>query len=155
MEILHQLGQLFLKSVPTIIIVLLFYAFMRWAFFGPIQNAMAERTARIEGARAEAAQAEASAREELDSYNESLRKARAEIYAQQEKDRRAALDDRAKLMKSARMRAQEEVDAGKKKIAAEVAAARRQMDQEIPALAAQIARKILEISAPLPGGPAR
>ncbi len=155
MEILHQLGQLFLKSVPTIIVVLLFYVFMRWAFFDPIQKAMAARGARIEGARVEAAQAEASARQELDFYNEALRKARGEIYAEQEKARQAVLDDRAKLMKSARMRAQEEVDAGKKKIAAEVAAARMQVERDSPELAAQIVQKILHNPSPLRGGTAR
>ena len=49
MEIAHQLGKLFLGALPTVIVVLLFYYFMRWAFFGPIQKAMAERNARIEG----------------------------------------------------------------------------------------------------------
>jgi hypothetical protein len=41
MEILRQLGDLFLQAVPTVIIVFLFYVFMRWAFFTPIQKAMA------------------------------------------------------------------------------------------------------------------
>ena len=77
MEILHQLGELFLEAVPTVVIVLLFYVFMRWAFFGPIQKTMAERDARIEGARREAAAVEAEAKQELDTYNEALRKARA------------------------------------------------------------------------------
>ena len=54
MELLHQLGELFLQAVPTVIIVLIFYFFMRWAFFGPVLKAMAERTTHIEGARAEA-----------------------------------------------------------------------------------------------------
>ena len=62
MEILHQLGELFLAAVPTVIIVFLFYFFMRWAFFTPIENAMAERSAKIEGARAEAARIVAPAR---------------------------------------------------------------------------------------------
>jgi len=61
MEILRQLGDLFLQAVPTVIIVFLFYVFMRWAFFTPIQKAMAERSAKIEGARAEAAAVEAAA----------------------------------------------------------------------------------------------
>ena len=59
MEILQQLGELFLEAVPTVITVFLFYLFMRWAFFGPIQKAMAERSAKIAGARAIAAEVEA------------------------------------------------------------------------------------------------
>ena len=155
MEILHQLGELFLEAVPTIVVVLLFYAFLRWAFFGPIQKAMAERAAKIEGARAEAVSVEAAAKQELDTYHEALRKARAEIYAEQEAARQAALDERAKLLKVMRSRSQEEVAAAKKRIAADVAAARAEIELQAPALASQIARAILDKPSSLRGGAAQ
>jgi F0F1-type ATP synthase membrane subunit b/b' len=151
MEIAHQLGRLFLGAVPTVIVVLLFYFFLRWAFFGPIQKAMAERSARIEGARAEAAAAEAGAKQELDSYHGALRKARAEIYAEQEQQRQEALDNRAKLIKAMRSRAQEDVHAAKKRIAEELAAARAGVERDAPTLAGQIARAILGKPSPLRG----
>jgi F-type H+-transporting ATPase subunit b len=155
MEILHQLGELFLEAVPTIIVVLLLYAFLRWAFFGPIQKAMAERSARIEGARAEAASVEAEAKQELDAYHEALRKARAQIYGEQEAARQAALDERAKLLKAMRSRSQEDVAAAKKKIAADFAAARAEIERQTPTLADQIARAILDKPSSLRGGAAR
>jgi F0F1-type ATP synthase membrane subunit b/b' len=151
MEILQSLKELFLAATPTAIIVFLFYLYMRWAFFGPILKAMAERRARIEGARAEAAAAESAARQELDSYNEALQKAKAEIYGEQEASRQAVLDERAKLLKGMRARAQEEVLAAKKKIADEVAAARAQIERETPELAAVIARTILKGPSPSRG----
>src|ERR1700722_3870940 len=143
MEILHQIGELFLQAVPTVVIVLLFYFFLRWAFFAPIQKAMAERQARIEGARAEAAAVEAEARQELDTYNEALRKARVEIYGQQEALREAALADRAALLKAMRARTQEDVAVAKKRIAEEAAAARAEIERQTPALAEEIARAVL------------
>ncbi len=152
MEILHQLGELFLEAVPTVVIVLLFYFFLRWAFFQPIQKTMAERAARIEGARTEAAAVEASAKQDLDSYNEALRKARAEIYAEQEAARQGALDERAKRLKATRARAQEDVNAAKQRIAADLAAARTEIERQTPALAGDIARMILERPAPPSGG---
>jgi F-type H+-transporting ATPase subunit b len=155
MEILHQLGELFLEAVPTVVIVLLFYVFMRWAFFGPIEKAMAERETRTEGARAEAASVEAQAEQELDTYQDALRKARAEIYAEQEAARQAALDERAKLLKVMRSRTQEDVAAAKKKIAVEVAAARAEIERQAPALANQIARTILDKPSSWSGGAAR
>jgi F-type H+-transporting ATPase subunit b len=155
MEILQQLGELFLEAVPTVVIVFLFYLFMRGAFFGPIQKAMDERRARIEGARAEAARIEAEARQELDAYNESLKKARAQIYAEQEVARQAILDERAKLLKAIRSRSLDDVAAAKKKIAAELAAARTDVERQAPALAAEIARTILERPSPLRGGAGR
>jgi F0F1-type ATP synthase membrane subunit b/b' len=155
MEILQQLGELFLEALPTVIIVFFFYLFMRWAFFGPIQKAMAERSARIEGARAEAAKVVAEARQELDAYNEALKKARGEIYAEQEAARQAVLEDRAKLLKAMRSRAMEEVAGAKKKIAAEFEAARAELERQAPELAGQIARAILENPSPLRGGAPR
>jgi F-type H+-transporting ATPase subunit b len=151
MDILQKLGDLFLQAVPTVVIVFLFYLFLRWAFFAPIQKAMAERAAKIEGARAEAAKLEAEAKQELDSYNEALRKARGQIYVEQEQVRQAVLDERARLLKAMRARAQEEVDAAKKKLASDVAAARTELERQAPALAAEIARAILE-HRPLRGG---
>jgi F0F1-type ATP synthase membrane subunit b/b' len=155
MEIAHQLGKLFLGSVPTVIVVLLFYFFMRWAFFGPIQKAMAERNVRIEGARAEAAAAEAGAKQELDTYHEALRKARAEIYTEQELKRQEALENRAKLIKAMRSRALEDVNAAKKRVAEELAAARAEVELDAPILAGQIARAILEKPSTLRGGSGR
>ncbi len=155
MEILHSLGELFLEAVPTIIVVLLFYVFLRWAFFAPIQKAMAEREARIEGARKEAAEVEAAAKQEMDTYHEALRKARAEIYAEQEAARQTALENRSKLLKTMRTRAQEEVAAAKKRIDAELAAARAQVESDAPALAGEIVRTILEKPSQLRGGAAR
>ena len=144
MEILRQLRDLFIQSIPTIIIVLIFYHFLRWAFFGPIQKAMAERTAKIEGARAEAAAARADAEKDLDTYNEAVRKARGEIFAQQEQARQVVLDERARLLKAMRGRVQEEVAEAKKRIAGEVAAARKDVEAQVPALAGEIVRGILE-----------
>jgi F0F1-type ATP synthase membrane subunit b/b' len=155
MVILHQLGELFLEALPTVFIVLIFFVFLRWAFFRPIQKALAERESRIEGARAEAAAAEAAARQELDTYRDALRKARAEIYAEQEASRQAALDGRAKLLKAMRSRTQEDVTAAKKRIAQEVAAARAQVELQVPALASEIARMILEKPPSLGGGSTR
>jgi F-type H+-transporting ATPase subunit b len=143
MEIVHQLGKLFLGAVPTVIVVLLFYFFMRWAFFSPVMKAIAERNRLIEGARAEATAAEAGAKQELDSYHDALRKARAEIYAEQEAARQEALDNRAKLLKAMRSRAQEDVNAAKKRIAAELESARAEVERSTPELASQIAQAIL------------
>jgi F-type H+-transporting ATPase subunit b len=155
MDILHQLGELFLQAVPTVIIVFLFYLFMRWAFFTPIQKAMAERDAKIEGARREAAEVEAAARQDLENYNDALRKARAEIYAEQEVARQAILAERTKNLKAMRSLAQKEVGEAKKQIASELAAARTELERQTPELAGEIVRNILEKPVSLQGGPGR
>jgi F-type H+-transporting ATPase subunit b len=152
MDILRQLGELFLQSLPTVVLVFLFYLFLRWSFFGPIQKAMAERAARIEGARAEAARLEAEAKQELDTYNQRLNEARRRIFVEQEEARHATLDERARLLKAMRARTQEEVAAAKLTIAAEIAEAQREMESQVPQLASQIARAILKGPSQLGGG---
>jgi F0F1-type ATP synthase membrane subunit b/b' len=151
MEILHQLAELFLQAVPTVVIVFLFYLFMHWAFFTPIQKAMAERDAKIEGARREAAALEAEAGKELQDYTERLRKVRGELYAEQEAARQVVLDERARLLKAMRSRALEEVADAKKKIAAEQVSARHEVESQTDSLAAEIVRVILENPSPTQG----
>lgn len=155
MEILRQLGNLFLQAVPTVIIVFIFYLFMRWAFFTPIQKAMAEREAKIDGARKDAAAVQAAANQDLQNYDEALRKARAEIYAEQEQARQAILQERSKNLKAMRSLAQKEVAEGKKKIDAEMAAARKEIEASAPAMAAEIARSVLEKPLSLQGDGSR
>jgi F0F1-type ATP synthase membrane subunit b/b' len=155
MDILQQLGDLFLQAVPTVVIVFLFYLFMRWAFFTPIDKAMAERDSKIEGARREAAAIEEAARQDLENYHEALRKARAEIYAEQEAARQAILDERAKNLKAMRTLAQKEVAEAKKRIAVELAAARAEVERQTPELAGKIVQTILENPFSLQGGSGR
>ena len=154
-EIVHQLGELFLQAVPTVLIVLAFYVMLRALFFKPLLAVMAERDARTVGARKAAAAAEAAAAEKVKQYQEALKKARAEIYAEQEAARQSVLEDRAKLLKAMRSRAIEDVAAAKKKIAAEFEAARLDLERQAPELAGQIARAILENPSPLRGGAPR
>jgi F-type H+-transporting ATPase subunit b len=141
--ILDRIGALFLQAVPTIILVLLFYAFLRSQFFGPLLKVMAERQARTEGARRAAEQSQAAAQEKIRAYQEALKKARAEIYVEQEAARRAAIEERTELIRQTRNRANDEIQAAKQVIAGEVARARAELEKESAALAKDIARVIL------------
>jgi F0F1-type ATP synthase membrane subunit b/b' len=142
-EIFSQLGDLFLSAVPTVIIVLLFYFFLRWSFFGPLERVLAERHKRAEGARQEAEAARAAVREKLRVYNDALRKARAEIFAEQEAIRNRVLDERQAAINAARLAEQLDLQAAKKVLAAEVEAARAQLEQSSAVLAGEIAEAIL------------
>jgi F-type H+-transporting ATPase subunit b len=151
MEILHQLAELFLEAVPTVVIVFLFYLFLRVSFFKPLQNAMDERTRRIDGAKAEAAAAQAAAKDEMARYHDALKKARAEIYAEQDAKRQVTLEERSRVLRAVRSRAQESIQGAKERIATEFAAARGEIEKQAPALANDIARMILEGAGPSAG----
>jgi F-type H+-transporting ATPase subunit b len=149
-EIFNQLGELFLAAVPTVLLVFLFYFFLRWSFFTPMQRVLAERHARAEGARQQAEAARAAAQEKLRTYHEALRRARIEIFAEQEAARRRVLEERQAAVQAARLAAQRDLQAAKMALAAEVEAARSQLEQSSNELAREIAEALL---AGRPSGP--
>ena len=144
MELLQQIGEFVLQALPTVILVFLFYLFLKANLFRPLEKVMAERSARIEGARKEAEASQAAAQEKVRAYQEALKKARAEVYAEQEAARRAVLEERAALVRSTRNRANEKIRAAKDTIAREVTTARAQLEKESQSLGAEIVRAILE-----------
>jgi F-type H+-transporting ATPase subunit b len=154
-EILNQLGDLFLSAVPTVILVFLFYLFLRWSFFGPLERVLSERHKRAAGARQEAEAKRVSVQEKLRAYDEALRRARGEIFAEQETARRRVLEERQAAVNAARTAAQQELQAAKKALDAEVEAARVQLEQSSGALASEIAESILAGSPSSPAGPRR
>ena len=153
-EIVQQLGELFLQAVPTVLIVLAFYLILRSLFFKPLLQIMAERDSRTAGAQKAAETAQAAAGEKVKQYQDALRKARAQVYAEQEAARKNLLDERAALLKAARARAADEVKAAKEGVAKELAAARRDVEATVAQLSAEIARRMLQNS-PRPGTPMR
>src|SRR5215470_8816631 len=115
-EIVHQLGELFLQAVPTVLIVLIFYIVLRFLFFKPLLAVMAERDARTAGAQKAAVAAQAAAAEKVNQYQEALKKARAQVYAEQEAARKKLLDERAAQLKDARAAAGKQVASAKDQI---------------------------------------
>jgi F0F1-type ATP synthase membrane subunit b/b' len=155
MEIVHQLGELFLQAVPTVLIVFLFYLFLRANFFKPLERVMAERRERTIGAQRAAEASQAAAAEKVRAYQEALKKARGEIYARQETARQKMLEERTARIRESRERASGEVRAEKGRISRELAAARTDLETAIAQLGGEIARAILERRPPQPARGAR
>jgi F0F1-type ATP synthase membrane subunit b/b' len=153
-SIVHQLGELFLQAVPTVLVILLFYFILRGLFFKPLLAVMAERDARTMGAEKAAEAAQVAAAEKVKQYQEALRQARGQVYAEQEAARKKLLEERAAQIKEARTRASAEVSAAKTRVAAELAAARRDVEGTVAQLSAAIAQRILQ-TPPRPGAPVR
>jgi F-type H+-transporting ATPase subunit b len=142
--IVGQLGELFLQAVPTVLIILLFYIILRTLFFKPLLQVMAERDSRTAGAQKAAEAAQAAAAEKVKQYQDALKQARGQVYAEQEAARKQLLDERAAQLKEARAKASGEVGAGKERIARELAGARRDIEATVGQLSAEIARRILQ-----------
>src|SRR5215472_1662297 len=108
----HQLGELFLGAAPTVLIILIFYFILRALFFQPLLKVMAERDARTVGAQKAAEAAQAAAAEKVKQYQEALKQARGQVYAEQEASRQKVLDERAAQLKDAHGKASAQVGAG-------------------------------------------
>jgi F-type H+-transporting ATPase subunit b len=144
MDIVHQLGELFLGALPTVVLILIFYLILKSLFFKPLLAVMAEREARSIGAQKAAEAAQTAAAEKVKQYQDALRQARGRIYAEQEAARKKLLDERAALVKEARGHAAAEVASAKERVAAELAVARRDMEPGIAQLASEIATRVLQ-----------
>jgi F0F1-type ATP synthase membrane subunit b/b' len=152
--IVGQLGDLFLQAVPTVLIILLFYFILRAIFFKPLLQVMAERDSRTAGAQKAAETAQAAAADKVRQYQDALRQARAQVYAEQEAARKQLLDERAAQLKEARTKASREVTTAKARVDRELAAERRNLEASINQLSAEIARRILQ-APPRPDAPPR
>ncbi|MFQ5927942.1 MAG: ATP synthase F0 subunit B [Terriglobia bacterium] len=149
-KLLSQLGELFLGAVPTALLVLFLYFFLRWSFFRPLERVLAEREALTSGTRKATEQLLADVEARTQQYEDNLRQARAAIYREQETLRRQALEDRARILRAAREQANQVIRDAKTQLLADVEAARRDLDRESQRLAGEIARTLL---APASHGP--
>jgi F-type H+-transporting ATPase subunit b len=143
-ETLHQLGELLLGAVPTVILLTLLYALYTAIVHKPLQRVLAERRSKTEGAveksRADIAAAEARTTE----YEQKLRAARAAIFQAQEARRQTVLQARAHALQAARVRTQTQVQAAKRDIENDRAAAEKGLSAEVAALAQEIVRRVLQ-----------
>jgi F-type H+-transporting ATPase subunit b len=143
-ETLHQLGELLLGAVPTVILLALLYALYTAIVHKPLQRVLAERRSKTEGAveksRADIAAAEARTTE----YEQKLRAARAAIFQAQEARRQTVLQARAHALQEARGRTQAQVQAAKRDIENDRAAAEKGLSAEVAALAQEIVRRVLQ-----------
>lgn len=143
-QTLHQLGELLLGSVPTVILLALLYALYTQIVHKPLQRVLAERRSKTEGAieksRADISAADARTAE----YEQKLREARAAVFRAQEAKRQAAVQARANAVNEARKRAQEEVQAAKQDIEADRVAAESTLQKDVATLAQDIVRRVLQ-----------
>jgi F-type H+-transporting ATPase subunit b len=143
-QTLHQLGELLLGAVPTVILLALLYALYANLVHRPLGRVLEERRSKTEGAveksRADIAAAEARTTE----YEQRLREARATVFKAQEARRQAALQARAAAVAEARTRAQAQVQTAKKDIENDRETAQAGLQAEAAGLAREIVRRVLE-----------
>lgn len=143
-QTLHQLGELLLGSVPTVILVALLYALYTSIVHKPLRRVLDERRNKTEGAIEKSKADIAAADARTSEYEQKLREARAAVFRAQEAKRQAALQARSNAVAAARTKAQSQVQAAKADIESDRAAAEQGLQGEAATLAQEIIRRVLQ-----------
>lgn len=121
-----------------------FITLMKPLLFDPLLKVFEEREKRTEGAKEEARAMDAEAGELLQKYESELAKVRREAGLERERLRAETAKVEARIMEEARVETAKIIEAGNARITAEVAQLRKELEAGKPALAREIAARILE-----------
>lgn len=143
-ETLRSLGGLLLKAIPTIVLLLIVHFYLKRMFFGPLREVLAKRREATEGARKSAEALVAQAAEKSAALEAALRKAREEVYREQEETRRRWISEQTEQLEETRRNSRDLIHQAKQQLDAETAAAKRELTATTAALADRIAQSLLE-----------
>jgi F-type H+-transporting ATPase subunit b len=153
-QTLHALGGIFVKAIPTVLLLVFLHFYFKLMLFGPLKKVLKRREELTEGARKIAGESQAFADRKAAEYEAKLRDARAQVYRAQEETRKRWLDDQVAQVAEARKRNEELVKQTRYEIATEAAGARQTLLGTTSALAEEIATAVLarRASGSLAGG---
>lgn len=146
--ILHQLGDLLLGSVPTVILFLLVLIFYKTLVYTPLLKVLAERRARTLGTVENAAAAIQSADAKSQEYEARLRAARLEIGRQREQRLQHWNRERENILTDARHASDETVKTAKTNMDREVETAKAGIEANADSLANDVLRVVLPPATP-------
>jgi F-type H+-transporting ATPase subunit b len=144
---LHALGGILLRAVPTFLLVILLHFYLKSIFFKPLEKVLHQRYEATEGARKLAKEALEQAAAKTASYEAQLRTAKAEMYQAQERLHKQLQEREAAAMAEARKSADTAVKLAKTQLEADVEAAKTNLAADSESLANQIAETILRRNA--------
>jgi F-type H+-transporting ATPase subunit b len=142
-QTLHALGGILLKSIPTVVLLLFLYFYLKLMLFGPLTRVLKQRDELTAGTRAAAQKSLRDAERKVQEYEAKMREARAEVYREQEETRKRWLEDQASQVEGARTRTGQTVQQAKEEMAVEITAARQTLAASSAELADQIATAVL------------
>jgi F-type H+-transporting ATPase subunit b len=142
-EILQQLGNLLIGSVPTVVLFIVLVLAYQFLVQGPLTATLAERRARTDGALENAQQAIARAEAKAAEYAAQLRQARSEVFKLREQRVKQWTAERDAAVETARKAAAAKVTQAKAALEAEAAVARKSIQSSAGELAAQVVRAVL------------
>jgi F-type H+-transporting ATPase subunit b len=144
---LHALGGILLRAVPTFLLVILLHFYLKIVFFKPLEKVLHQRYEATEGARKLAEQSLEQAAAKTASYEAQLRAAKAEMYQAQEQLHKQLQEREAAAVAEGKARAEAAIKLAKQQLADDVEAAKTTIASDSESLANQIAETILRRNA--------
>lgn len=132
-----------LTFVAQLVLFATFLVVLKPMLFEPLLRVFEERERRTEGAKDEAREMDARAGELSKRYEEELETVRQAASVERDAQRATTAKLEAQRMAEARAEVAVIIEQGKAKISAEVAALRQDLERSRPALAAEIASRML------------
>jgi F-type H+-transporting ATPase subunit b len=145
--ILHQLGELVLGSVPTMILFILLVAAYGLLVRRPLDRVLAERRARTSGAEESARGAIAAAEAETSAYEAKLRAAKAEIFQTREQKLKQWNAERDAALAQVRETTQERIRGARQEIEKSAQEARLHIVSVSDELSSRILDAVLPVGA--------
>lgn len=143
-QMLSDVGAILLRAIPTFLLVIFLFFYLKSMFFGPLEKVLAERRAKTEGARKQAKHSIEAAELKVAEYEAQLRAARTEVFAKVESERKQWSDAQAAQIATAREKSLAQVKDARIQIAKDAEAARATLATQAESLASQIAASVLK-----------
>jgi F-type H+-transporting ATPase subunit b len=142
-QMLESVQQLLVLALPTFIVVVLLYHYLRTVLFLPLEKTLDERKAATSGTRRAADESLKKAEQKAAEYEDKLRAARGEIYKDQEEIRRKWREEQTASMAEARTRTDSMIKEARQRLDERKAEAKAGLEAESETLAETIARTVL------------
>jgi F-type H+-transporting ATPase subunit b len=143
-QTLQALGGILLQAIPTVCLLLIVHFYLKWMFFRPMRELLDKRREATEGARESAAAMLKKAAEKTATLEAALRKARDEIYQENEKTRQSWIGEQTSRLEEARRESHELIHQARQQLAAEAEAAKRSLEATSETLAEEITRSLMQ-----------
>ncbi len=142
-QTLHALGGILLKAIPTVILVLLLHWYLKGMLFRPLEKVLKQRDDATAGARERAEQGVQLADKKVREFDEAIAAARADLYRDQEAQRKQWIEQQSVQVRESRTRAEQALAAARASLAAERQAAEASLRETAGSLAGEISRQVL------------
>ena len=140
---LAALGAILLKAIPTFLLVVFLFLYLKSVFFKPMEKILKARFDATEGARLSAQESLKRAEAKAAEYEAALRAARVKMYAENEKARKQLQEERAAAIKQARTHSDAQIAAAKESLEAETALLRARLEGDADELSEAITTAVL------------